>query len=428
MGALHSSNDGLIPADLAIYVHLPYCRSLCWYCGCNKVVTRHDAPLERYLDALCAEIDLLAPALDDDRRVRLLQLGGGTPNSFDSAALQRLLDHLRQRFPFAPDADLGIELDPRLCSVEQLCALRELGFNRISFGIQDLDPAVQAAIHRVQPAETVLPLISAAAVIGFASINVDLVCGLPLQSEASLSASVRALAAAGAQRFALFEYAHLPRVFPAQKLLEAHPIPQAEQSRDLMHAAAEGAGGRGFLAHRPGSLRPAAGPAARGARAGQAAARVSGLFLRRPSGPARPGRVRNQRYRRHLVAERTRCWRLAENGVRDGQPAWARGRVRSAEDTLRACWIESLMCYGYVRREDAYGDWSPAEVERVWAQASQALEAHFAGSIHVDPDEIAMPESQWDRLREAALCFDAYRVAPRRVEPLARASIRGHSE
>jgi oxygen-independent coproporphyrinogen-3 oxidase len=229
--ALQESRAALHP--LSLYVHLPFCASACYYCGCNKVVTRNRGRSTPYLDRLEREAALVAAQLDRDAQpVEQLHFGGGTPTFLSHDELRRLMAFLRRGFHLRDDdaGDYGIEIDPRECSADTLVLLRELGFNRISLGVQDIDPAVQQAVNRRQPLALTEAMVSAARENGFRSLNIDLIYGLPLQTEANFARTVDAILALRPDRLSLFNYAHLPARFKAQRLIrdEGLPAPAAK--------------------------------------------------------------------------------------------------------------------------------------------------------------------------------------------------------
>ena len=175
---------------LSLYVHIPFCDSVCYYCACNKVVTRHHDRAARYLDALAREIALHVEELGAGVPVSQLHFGGGTPTFLSDEELTGLMGDLRRAFRFEPDAEISIEVDPRTATPERLGLLRTLGFNRLSFGVQDFDPRVQVAVHRVQSFEEVRALVQSARALGYASVNVDLIYGLPLQTTESFACTI----------------------------------------------------------------------------------------------------------------------------------------------------------------------------------------------------------------------------------------------
>lgn len=245
-GALEAAaQDPLQP--LSIYIHLPFCPRRCFYCGCNVVVTRRRGALEGYLDRLRDELDLVTGILGRGRRVTQLHLGGGTPNYLDERQLERLWRILEARFALEPDADTSVEADPRLSAVEQLTLLRFLAFRRISFGIQDLDPEVQSAIGRVQPAGAVRHTLEAARDAGFERITVDLIYGLPEQTPKRFRRTIERIAQLEPDRVACFGYAHVPGMQPHQEVLERHGLPGAAERLALNRIAIEGLTGAGYL-------------------------------------------------------------------------------------------------------------------------------------------------------------------------------------
>ncbi|RUO23669.1 oxygen-independent coproporphyrinogen III oxidase [Aliidiomarina iranensis] len=229
--ALQTSTD-----TLSLYIHLPFCHELCYYCGCNKIVTRHQSKADRYLDALEQEMRLYKTVLKH-RKVGHLHLGGGTPTFLTEAQLSRLMCMLKTHLGFVPNADYetSIEIDPRSCSLNKLAHLKHLGFNRVSYGIQDFDEQVQIAINRVQDFDMVATLIQRSRELGFASINLDVIYGLPQQQAESFQASLNKVVALNPDRISLFSYAHLPTRFAAQRKIKNHTLPAPELKLKLLH-------------------------------------------------------------------------------------------------------------------------------------------------------------------------------------------------
>ncbi len=206
---------------LSMYVHIPFCEARCTYCGCNVVISPHRGPEDRYLDAVEAELELLAASLGGRRRVNQLHWGGGTPTYLTPSQCERLFRAITDRFHLTPDAEVALEIDPCVTSMEHLEVLRGLGFNRLSMGLQDLDAEVQAAVRRDQPLELTRRHVDTARALGFGSVNVDLIYGLPRQHEAGFRETVRTVVGELApDRVACFSYAHVPWIKPHQKQLE----------------------------------------------------------------------------------------------------------------------------------------------------------------------------------------------------------------
>ncbi len=230
-------NIGGIQRPLALYLHLPFCRDICFYCACNKIVTRDAGKAARYLDYLGREIELQAALFRDDPRIAQMHWGGGTPTYYDVAQLGALFARLREHFDFSPRGEYSIEIDPRTVDVRAIQALREMGFNRVSFGVQDFDPKVQVAIHRLQSEERTLEVMEAARRASFESINVDLIYGLPHQTLASFDATLTRVNAARPDRVALYNYAHLPQLFKSQRRIREEDLPLPDTKLKLLGLA-----------------------------------------------------------------------------------------------------------------------------------------------------------------------------------------------
>lgn len=232
-------NIGGIHRPLSIYVHLPFCRNICFYCACNKIVTRERSKAHRYLAYLAREIAMQAELFRSDRQVVQMHWGGGTPTFYDSGELRGLFALLAEHFEFTPDGEYSIEVDPRTVDAEAIHALREIGFNRVSFGIQDFDSDVQAAVNRMQSEEQTLTAMAAARHAGFASINVDLIYGLPRQTAIGFNATLTKVITTQPDRIALYGYAHLPTLFKAQRRIKDADLPSGAAKLKLLALAVE---------------------------------------------------------------------------------------------------------------------------------------------------------------------------------------------
>jgi len=237
-----------IAADdsLALYVHFPFCSAKCLYCGCNMTVTRRAETIDRYLDSLEHEVDMTIAAIAGRRTVTQMHWGGGTPNYLSDAQLQRAFEIFNARFTFAPDAELSIEADPRQVTRVQLAALRAMGFNRISYGVQDVDPEVQAVIGRKQPLALVRDACEAARAVGFAGLNVDVMYGLPLQTPATFTHTLLSVIDLQPDRIACFGYAHVPWMRPHQRAIDPALLPAATERFALFRLAVTAFEGSGY--------------------------------------------------------------------------------------------------------------------------------------------------------------------------------------
>jgi coproporphyrinogen III oxidase-like Fe-S oxidoreductase len=236
-----ASNEDPIPRALSLYAHVPFCASPCFYCGCNRVITRDRSRGAAYLARLVREIALVAPLFDRDREVVQLHLGGGTPNFLDAGQLGELMETFQRHFHFAPEArrDLSIEIDPRCVVPSDVEALAFMGFTRASLGVQDFDPAVQKAVNRLQSVEETLAVIDACRAHGFRSVNVDLIYGLPAQTPEGFGRTLDTIVAARPDRLAIYGYAHMPQLFRAQKQIPDAMLPTPEAKLALLQLAIE---------------------------------------------------------------------------------------------------------------------------------------------------------------------------------------------
>lgn len=222
--------------DLSLYVHIPFCDTVCYYCGCNKIVTKNKKHASPYLDYLEREIQMVADKLDTHRRVIQLHWGGGTPTFLADTEQRRLSQHLRALFQFADDDDgeFSIEIDPRTVTPKSIANLREMGFNRLSFGIQDFDNDVQVAVNRIQSEDETRLAIEEGRRQGFHSISVDLIYGLPLQTAKSFTKTIDKIIDLSPDRIAVFNYAHLPHIFKVQKQIDEAQLPPPQEKLDLL--------------------------------------------------------------------------------------------------------------------------------------------------------------------------------------------------
>ncbi|TPV21435.1 oxygen-independent coproporphyrinogen III oxidase [Pantoea anthophila] len=218
---------------LSLYVHIPFCHRLCYFCGCNKQVTRQRHKADRYLDVLEQEIIQRAP-LFRQRRVTQLHWGGGTPTFLNRQQVSRLVGLLKQHFNVTDDAEMSIEVDPREMALDMIDHLRSLGFNRLSMGVQDFNKAVQARVNRVQDEEVIFSLMARAREQGFRSTSIDLIYGLPLQTPDSFAWTLERVVALNPDRLSVFNYAHLPALFAAQRKIKEDELPSARQKLDIL--------------------------------------------------------------------------------------------------------------------------------------------------------------------------------------------------
>jgi oxygen-independent coproporphyrinogen-3 oxidase len=414
--AIDESNRLPIPADLSLYVHVPFCSSPCFYCGCNRVITRSKTAGDEFLDTLEREIALIAPGFDSDRKVRQLHLGGGTPTFLSLDQLSRLMGMLRENFSFASDGELGLEVDPRTVDPAGIKRLYELGFNRISIGVQDLDPAVQTAVNRVQDTAMVSATIGAARAVGFESISVDLIYGLPLQTTAGFAQTVDTVISLKPDRLSLFNYAHLPHLFKGQTRIKTEQLPTPaiklaifrNTLNRLLEAGYEFIGMDHFAL--PGDSMVKARTNGTLVRNFQGYSTHGGLDLV-SFGPSAISQIGDSFAQNH---RKLPDWRIAIE--QEGRPATCRGLTRTTDDRIRADIIERIMCTGELIYADmerffqlSFRSYFGDELKRLEPLADDGLIEWCKGGFKVTAAGMMY-------LRAIAKTFDAYLVPHRQQQ------------
>ncbi|MEQ8937137.1 MAG: oxygen-independent coproporphyrinogen III oxidase, partial [Gammaproteobacteria bacterium] len=234
-----STNEELVPRPLSLYVHLPFCNTVCYYCACNKIITANRERARPYLEDLHREIAMQGNLFDKDRVVKQMHWGGGTPTFISNEQTITLMQKLWQHFKLLNDdsGEYSIEIDPRQIKPESIGLLRTLGFNRLSLGVQDFDPAVQQAVNRNQSYEQTLFAFEEARKHGFHSVNMDLIYGLPRQTVDTFSDTIDKVINLSPERIAIYNYAHLPHVFKVQKQINENELPDAETKLQILERA-----------------------------------------------------------------------------------------------------------------------------------------------------------------------------------------------
>jgi oxygen-independent coproporphyrinogen-3 oxidase len=227
------------PRDLSVYFHIPFCETLCWFCGCTTVITLNHDKGKDYIDYLDREVAKMAPKLHPDRKAVQLHFGGGSPTFLRPDEIRRLGDIIHKHFKFSPDIEASVEVDPRRLTRDHMVALREIGFNRASMGVQDFNPKVQEAIHRIQPREMTQQAIDWMRELGYGSINLDLIYGLPHQTPETFNETLDTVLEMKPDRLAVFSYAHVPWIKPAQKILEDKVLPSPESKLEVLKLVIE---------------------------------------------------------------------------------------------------------------------------------------------------------------------------------------------
>jgi oxygen-independent coproporphyrinogen-3 oxidase len=421
-GALRQRAQGAIVgglSPLSIYVHVPFCESLCYYCACNKIVTRHKSQGRIYLDALKRELSLLTDELGPSQPVTQLHLGGGSPTFLSDEELGELMAMLHAAFRLLPDSEASIEIDPRTVSPERLARLRAMGFNRVSFGVQDFDPDVQAAVHRVQSLESVRDLVAEARALRFASINVDLIYGLPLQTPESFRRTIAQVAALRPTRLALFAYAHLPHRFKPQRRIDSAQLPSAEQRVTMLQGALSGLIDQGYVFIGMDHFALPDDALAVAKRQGRLHRNFQG-YTTQPDGDviglgvSAIGRV-GASYSQNAKSLDEYCDALAQ-----GEFPVVRGIALTRDDLLRRSVIMALMCQGRVDFE-SIALAHLVDVRQALASEIRRLQPlQDLGLVEVSDTEIQVTPTGWFFVRAAAMAFDVHLHADRTRERFSR--------
>ncbi|WP_240125982.1 oxygen-independent coproporphyrinogen III oxidase [Thermomonas alba] len=410
---IQASNEDPIPRRLSLYVHVPFCFSPCFYCGCNRVITRDTARGEAYLARLHREIALIAPLFDRDREVIQLHFGGGTPNFLSPQQLGDVVDALRRQFHFtqARDRDISIEIDPRVCPPEWLPELAGIGFNRISLGVQDFDPKVQEAVNRVQSVEQTRAVIEAARAAGIGSINVDLIYGLPAQTLDGFGQTLETVIALRPDRLAVYSYAHLPHLFKPQKQIDETLLLGGEAKLALLQLAVQRLTAAGYVYIGMDHFALPDDELARAQQRGGLHRNFMGYTTHADSDLIGLG-VSAISHIGNSFSQNPRDLPSWEAAIDDGRLPVFRGMRLSEDDELRADLIQSLMCQGEIpiaALERRYG----IDFRSYFAEDLARLEPLFAdGLIQSLPDRIRATSRGRLLLRNIAMCFDRYLAPP----------------
>ncbi len=415
------SNEDPIPRQLSLYVHIPFCESPCFYCGCNRVITRDKQRGLRYLEFLRKEMALLAPLIDQDREVVQLHLGGGTPNFLPPALLAGLMDSLAERFPLSWQAsrDYSIELDPRSSTPADATTLVALGFNRVSLGVQDFDPAVQQAVNRVQGVEATLALMRACQSRGLA-VNVDLIYGLPKQSLRGFATTLDIVIAARPERLAIYSYAHLPQLFRPQNRIHGEDLPSADDKLALLALAIQKLTAAGYVYIGLDHFARPDDALAQAQRQGRLQRNFMGYTTHADTDLLGLG-VSAISHVAGSYSQNARDIAAWEAALEKGRLPVVRGLSLNEDDALRAALIQQLMCQGRIdipafekRHALVFAAYFADALAQLAALANDGLVECSATVIHVTPRGRLL-------LRVIAACFDQYLAGEGKLLPFSRA-------
>ena len=406
---LRLSNEDPIPADLSLYLHVPFCFSPCFYCACTRVITRDRTRGPLYVARLQREISLVASLIDRDRDVVQLHFGGGTPNFLAPEDLAGLLETIGHHFHLrdGPGRDFSIELDPRSLAQGDAGRLASLGFNRASLGVQDFDPVVQRAVNREQGVEQTLNVIEECRSGGMRSVNVDLIYGLPQQTPEGYARTLEALLAVRPERFAIYGYAHLPDLFKPQRRILSGELPDARLRMELLELAVEMLGAHGYCFIGMDHFALPEDDLARAQQAGSLHRNFMGYTTHADCDLVGFGASAISHVV-HSYSQNHRDLPAWETHVDEGRiPVW-RGCVLDADDRLRADLIQQLLCRGAIDIAELEARHS-IEFRPYFADALAQLEPLVGdGLVRVREGRIEATSRGRFLLRIIAMCFDRY--------------------
>ncbi len=405
--ALEQRRVGSMALPLSVYVHIPFCESLCYYCACNKVITKHHSKAAEYLRYLSRELELQVEHFGRGHNVSQLHLGGGTPTFLSDAELEDLINMIRRHFNLVPGGEYSVEVDPRTVTPQRLEHLWRLGFNRLSFGVQDFDAAVQKAVHRVQPAQQVFDLVQAARAIGFESINVDLIYGLPLQTPESFARTLDQVKQLRPDRIALYAYAHLPARFKPQRRILTAELPSAAEKLSMLAASLDAFSDAGYVYVGMDHFALPDDPLAVAKRQGRLHRNFQG-YSTQPDcdlislGVSAIGRVGA------TYSQNAKTLEEYYDALDQGRLPIVRGLALNRDDLVRRSVIMALMCQGEVDFESV-GLAHLVDFKTYFARELQALQGlQETGLVKLTSSNIEVTTEGWYFVRAIAMVFDNY--------------------
>ena len=397
---------------LSLYVHIPFCESLCYYCACNKIITKHPERAEVYLRYLSREIDLHTAHCGVGQHVSQLHFGGGTPTFLTDDGLRELMGMLKRSFVLVPGGEYSIEVDPRTVDEQRLALLAELGFNRLSFGVQDFDPEVQKAVHRIQPAEKVFGLVESARKLGFESVNVDLIYGLPRQTPESFDRTLEQVAQLRPDRTALYAYAHLPERFKAQRRIITSELPMASAKVTMLARSIDAFMNAGYVYVGMDHFALPEDTLAVAKRQGRLHRNFQG-YSTQPDcdliglGVSAIGRVGV------TYSQNVKTLDEYYDAINHGHLPVVRGLALTKDDLVRRAVIMALMCQGELLFEPMEQSWLIDFRRYFEAELRQLEEMAQQGLVTISSEGIAVTTMGWFFVRGVAMVFDKYLQADR---------------
>ncbi len=405
--ALEENNRAGTRADLSLYFHIPFCDTLCYFCGCTMLVTHRPETVRRYLDHLEREIEMVCACLAPGRRVIQLHWGGGTPSYLSPAEIRELAGFINDRFEFAEDAEIGVEIDPRGLTFDHLRALREMGFNRISMGVQDFDPRVQAAVNRIQSEEITRQALEWSRALGFVSINLDFIYGLPFQTLESFERTIDKIIALAPDRLAVFNFAYVPWLKPHQRLIKKEDLPSPETKLRILKLTIERLTAAGYVYIGMDHFARPEDELARAQREKTLSRNFQGYSTRAGADLYAFGMSAISQFQ-NTYAQNLKDLKQYYARLDAGEFATAVGYRMTDDDIIRRYVIMRLMCDMEVTKEDVENRFGII-FDEYFAEALEKLEEFVEdGLVELTTDQIVVQGMGRLVIRNIAMCFDAY--------------------
>lgn len=418
INALRERDAGHPDAPLSLYVHIPFCDTVCYYCACNKIVTKHKFKADPYLDDLEKEIRLIRELFHEVPVVSQLHFGGGTPTFLTNVQMKRLLDMLHANFKFADDAECSVEIDPRRLEPGVLELMARYGFNRMSLGVQDVDEAVQEAINRVQPVEVTGRVLEQARRLGYRSINMDLIYGLPLQSVNTMHRTLKTVLAWRPDRIALYSYAHLPDRFKPQRRIDAAAIPSPQEKLAMLKLAVTTLLDAGYVYIGMDHFALPDDELARSLDEGSLQRNFQGYSTRADCDLIALGTSAISRIG-HVYAQNARTLEEYHEMLERGELPLIRGLVMSRDDEIRRDAIHSLLCQSKLSFADMDQAWGIDAREYFEDDLAALAVLKADGLVEIDDEQVTITSKGRFLSRVVAMRFDKYL---RTGQPMARYS------
>ncbi|MGD9486479.1 MAG: oxygen-independent coproporphyrinogen III oxidase [Calditrichaceae bacterium] len=401
--------------DLSLYFHLPFCQSLCYYCACNVIITHSSDRKASYVEYLKREIDAVSSRINPNRKVVQLHWGGGTPTYLSAEQIEDIAMYIRDHFNFATDAEVSIEVDPRALTPAHLPVLRKVGFNRISMGVQDFDPKVQEAVNRIQPEEMTRGVIQESRDLGFDSINVDLIYGLPFQTVDTFVKSVDKIIKISPDRLAVFNYAHVPWMKKHQNIIQPETLPSAGEKLSILKMVIEKLTGAGYVMIGMDHFAKPADELSVALKEKTLYRNFQGYTTRAGAEVYAMG-ITSISQLHNVYAQNVKTTKEYEEMIDDGKLPVSLGYRLNDDDQVRRHVITELMCNNVVEKAEVNKKYG-IDFDSYFADSIAQLDEFVNdGLISLQPDRIQVHENGRLVVRNIAMAFDAYLEADRQKQ------------